>query len=107
MADQERHEAYMKRRLREERELDEANQINTVKNIQSQLTKLETKLDSLVELLSVKCYGSTSVSKTEGLGSTPSTDANKKLDHWLEMQNSSLDHQGKQKPNFWRITNES
>jgi len=25
----------------------------------------------------------------------------------LEMQNSSLDHQGKQKPNFWRITNES
>jgi hypothetical protein len=25
----------------------------------------------------------------------------------LEMQNSSLDHQGKQKPNFWRTTNES
>ena len=105
MADQERHEAYMKRRLREERELEETNQIQTVQNIQSQLTKLETKLDSLIELLSVKCYGSTSVSKTEGLGSTPSTDANqaiKDLDQWLAMHNSTLDHEGKQKPNFWK-----
>ena len=102
MADQERHMDYMTRRLREEREIDEANQIKTVQNIQSQLTKLETKIDSLIELLSVKCYGSTSVSKTEGLGSTPSTDANKKLDHWMEMHNSSLDHEGKMKANFWK-----
>ena len=102
MADQERHLEYMKRRLREERELDEANQINTVKNIQSQLTELETKLDSLIDLISVKCYGSTSDSKPEGLGSTPSTDANKKLDHWVEMHNSSLDHQGRMKANFWK-----
>ena len=102
MADQERHEAYMTRRLKEERELEEAKAIETVQNIQSQLTLVETKLDSLIELLSVKCYGSTSVSKTEGLGSTPSTDANKKLDHWMEMHNSSLDHQGRMKANFWK-----
>ena len=75
MADQERHIEYMKRRLREERELDEANQINTVKNIQSQLTELETKLDSLIDLISVKCYGSTSASKSERLGSIPSAPA--------------------------------
>ena len=95
MADQERHEAYMKRRLREERELDEANTMQSVLKIQTQLTDLETKLDSLIELISVKCYGSTSVSKTEG------------LDQWLAMHNSCLDHEGKQKPNFWRNTNES
>ena len=94
MADQERHEAYMIRRLKEERELEEANAIESVELIQSQLTKLEAKVDSLIDLISVKCYGSTSVSKAEGLGSTPSTDAN--------IEGGVLNSINK-----WRTTNES
>ena len=39
---------------------------------------LERAKDSVVlkKVMSVKCYGSTSVSKTESRGSTPCTDAN-------------------------------